>query len=121
MLGLSTAHAADPTLTLACQGTVTVTSIDDAKPEPISVGIILNFTTHTVQGFGDPTKITGMNDTTITFSGSNPPGQASKWNILGSLDRVTGALEAITQLSSNGRLYDRTSYSLKCKPTQRMF
>jgi hypothetical protein len=37
---LSTAQAAEPeTLTLACQGTTT-SGLEDAKPEPISMGII---------------------------------------------------------------------------------
>ena len=40
------------TLTLACKGTVT--SSLDSKPEPLSMGIIINFTTRTVQGFGLP-------------------------------------------------------------------
>jgi len=44
-----TAQAADTTLTLACQGTTTV-RMEDAKPEPISMGIIVNFTNRTVQG-----------------------------------------------------------------------
>jgi hypothetical protein len=47
-----TAQAADSTLTLACQGTATSRTMEDAKPEPVSMGIILNFTKNTVQGFG---------------------------------------------------------------------
>jgi hypothetical protein len=40
--------------TLACQGTVTETMMElDAKPKPISMGIIANFTNRTVQGFED--------------------------------------------------------------------
>jgi hypothetical protein len=40
LVGLSTAQAADTTLTLACQGARKT----DAKPEPISMSIIVNFT-----------------------------------------------------------------------------
>jgi hypothetical protein len=47
--GPSMTAQADPTLTLACQGTTTV-RMEDAKPEPISMGIIVNFTNRTVQG-----------------------------------------------------------------------
>jgi hypothetical protein len=109
-----TAQAVDTTLTLACQGTVTVTpSIDDAKPEPISVGIILNFITHTVQGFGNPTEITRMNDTTITFAGSDP---SAGWTVDGSIDRVTGEVGATTTLWNL-----KTKFALKCRPAQRMF
>jgi len=47
-----TAQAAEPeTLTLACKGTTTA-GYEGAKPEPISMGIIVNFSTGTVQGFG---------------------------------------------------------------------
>jgi len=53
LVGLPTAQAADTTLTLACQGTTT-SGLEDAKPEPISMGIIVNFTKKTVHGFGDP-------------------------------------------------------------------
>ena len=48
--GLVTAQAADTTLTLACQGTATATGgAQPDKPEPVSMGIIVNFTTRTVQ------------------------------------------------------------------------
>ena len=53
LVGLPTAQAADTTLTLACQGTAT-SGVEDAKPEPVSMGIIVNFTKRTVQGFGHP-------------------------------------------------------------------
>ena len=51
-----TAQAADTTLTLACQGTTTdkMKEAKDAKPAPISMGIIVNFTNGTIQGFGYP-------------------------------------------------------------------
>jgi hypothetical protein len=56
-----TAQAAEPeTLTLACQGTRIITT----KPEPISMGIIVNFTKNTVQGFGSP----GLMDVKIAGS-----------------------------------------------------
>lgn len=53
--GLSmTARAAEPaTLTLACTGTAT-SETEDAKPEPVSMGIIVNFTAGTVNGFTYP-------------------------------------------------------------------
>jgi hypothetical protein len=45
-----TAQAADETLTLACQGTATdITLPVDGKPEPVSMGIIINFTARTVR------------------------------------------------------------------------
>jgi hypothetical protein len=51
-LSISIAQATEPKkLTLACQGTAT---INGAKPEPISFGITVNFTTRMVEGFGYP-------------------------------------------------------------------
>jgi hypothetical protein len=81
-----TAQAADTILTLACQGTTTITTEEDAKPEPISMGIIINFATRMVQGFGGdpslgeyPVTITGMNDVTVAFGGfqNNPTSELS--------------------------------------------
>jgi hypothetical protein len=75
--GLSTAQAADTTLTLACQGTVRIDDWSyrragqpqDTKPEPYSMGMTVNLTAHTVQGFGSnyPYKITDINAGTIIF------------------------------------------------------
>jgi hypothetical protein len=65
MVALSTmAQAADAMLTLACQGTVTTGAQPD-KPEPVSMGIIVNFTNGTVQGFNAPVKITAWSDVTV--------------------------------------------------------
>ena len=69
---VAVAQAADETLTLACQGT-TISDLENAKPEPVSMGIIVNFTNRTVQGFGAPSildypiKITAWNDVTVAF------------------------------------------------------
>jgi hypothetical protein len=107
-----TVQAADTTLTLACQGTTTVTRMEDAKPEPISMGIIVNFTNRTVQGgfgyppalYDFPVKITSMNEVTVVLTGQS--------FITGSIDRVTGDVEADA---------DSIHYALKCRPAQRMF
>ena len=130
MVATSSAQAADTTLTLACQGTTTDKMKDakDAKPAPISMGIIVDFTKNTVQGFGIPgvsdypVKIRGINDARIVFDGSHDNG-TSVASITGSIDRVTGDVEA-TDLQSNtktGNVTSSTSYALKCKPAQRMF
>jgi hypothetical protein len=108
-----TAHAADTTLTLACQGTVTQ---NDAKSEPISMGVIVNFTARTVQGFVYPVEITLMDDVSVTFSRSN-----RYRSIEGTIDRVTGDLQATDVLSGNNKIILTTYYLLKCRPAQRMF
>jgi hypothetical protein len=130
MVAGPTAEAADTTLTLACEGTTTDKMKDakDAKPAPISMGIIVNFTKNTVQGFGipgvsdHPVKIRGMNDARIVFDGAHDDG-TSVASITGSIDRVTGDVEATDMLSNTktGIVKSSTSYALKCTPTQRMF
>jgi hypothetical protein len=126
MVASPTAHAADTTLTLACQGT---TNFNNAKLEPISMGIIVDFTNRTVQGFGFPdshdfpVKITGMNEVTVAFHGSNEAGKgpiSPDMSITGSIDRVTGDVEARSATSSDTSL-TILRYALKCRPTQRMF
>jgi hypothetical protein len=115
-----TAQAADDTLTLACKGTVT----EDAKPEPISMGIIANFTNRTVQGFEDldfPVKITGVNEVTVSFLGERLDVTNERFE--GSIDRVTGAVNAyytMMNLHTGGIVYS-IRYVLKCRPAQRMF
>src|SRR5262245_2969081 len=107
LVGLSTAQGADPTLTLACQGTATA-GIEDAKPEPVSMGVIVNFTKNTVQGFGDPgfidypVKITGINDVIVSFRCTQELGPTFS-SITGSIDRVTGDLNA-TFMVTNTKL-----------------
>jgi hypothetical protein len=120
LASLSIAQAAEPTgtLTLACQGTAKL----GQKTDPISKGIIVNFADRTVHGFGYPgasdrfdypVKITGMNEVIIAFHGLNHDASES---ISGSIDRVTGDVEARNDTPSAILVY-----TLKCKPTQRMF
>jgi hypothetical protein len=119
-----TAQAADETLTLACKGTVQRNAM---KSEPVSIGIIVNFTARTITGFTLPTEklpltMLNFNDTTVQFSGSD---SISSLVIDGIIDRVTGDLEAtaIRQPSITETTAATTieRYSLKCRPAQRMF
>jgi hypothetical protein len=124
LAGLSTAQAAEPTsLTLACQGTVTVSTsmsgkpdIDEA-PDPISMGIIFNLTERTVSGLAFPVTIDSIEDVDIRFSGS----RGSDLRVIGSVDRVTGDAEITTTVVMSKTSARSYRYSLKCKPTQRMF
>jgi hypothetical protein len=125
LAGLSIAQAAESTgtLTLACEGTVTVrTSMSskptiDAPPEPISVGIILNLTERTVSGFGFLATIDSIGDVDIYFSGS----RGNDLSARGSINRVTGDAEITTMVAMSKTSVRSYRYSLKCKPTQRMF
>jgi hypothetical protein len=92
------------------------------------MGVIVNFGSGAVQGFGAPglldvpVKITGVKEVIIAFGGSGRP-LGSDWTISGSIDRVTGEVEA-TETSADpktGKTFSSTGYSLKCRPTQRLF
>jgi hypothetical protein len=128
MVGGPTAQAADTTLTLACQGTTTA-GTEDAKPEPISMGIIVNFTKNTVHGFGDPffaeqlITITGITETAVYFGASDKLFQTTSRSVMGAIDRVTGDVwvDDTSRDTKTGKTITSTSYALKCRPTQRMF
>jgi hypothetical protein len=122
MVASPTAQAADTTLTLACKGTV---QRNATKSEPVSMGIIVNFTARTITGFTLeklPLTMLNFNDTTVQFSGSD---STSSLIIDGIIDRMTGDLEA-TAISQPSRTETTATttierYSLKCTPAQRMF
>jgi hypothetical protein len=118
--GLSmTAPAAEPaTLTLACQGTMT-TVMQGAKRERISMGIVVDFTARTVQGFGypDSIKITRESEFTVDFADSK-----DDMSIIGIIDRVTRHVNATSFLMDPKIGKNREiSYALTCRPTQGMF
>jgi hypothetical protein len=70
-------------------------------------------------------KITGANEVTISFQGVKPDGPNAVTNkrIDGSIDRVTGAVDAWATLMNlkTGKMVHSTRYALKCRPAQRMF
>src|SRR4029077_3194389 len=64
---LTTAQSAD-VLTLACEGTAKETQ-GNAKPQPISMGVIIDFTAGTIVGFADcPVEIEAADGLVVTFS-----------------------------------------------------
>jgi hypothetical protein len=91
------------------------------------MGIIFDFTTQSVKGFGYPglgdfpVTITGTDDVKIVFEGHQQPSPITR-RIIGSIDRVTGYLEATSTTTDNieGKTAE-TTYELQCKPAQRMF
>ena len=124
----ATAEAQQPeALTLACKGTIT--SWLDEKPQPVSMGIIVNFTTRTVLGFNSPGEldypvtITAADDVTVVFGGAQTIGGVVS-SITGSIDRVTGDVEAISTVSNTKSKSDTGShftYALQCRPARRIF
>ena len=90
------------------------------------MGVVVNFTTRTVQGFGSglldyPVEITAVNEVIIAFGGASKPNNVGQHSIIsGAVDLVTGELGATSSVwGTTGAV--STSYSLQCKPTQRMF
>ena len=93
------------------------------------MGLMIDFTSNTVAGFehlnpvlgGAPVKIIVVDKTTIGFSGVSAAGGTA----FGTIDRVTGDVEAATEIWSHKtqphKLVWAKGYTLKCKPTQRMF
>jgi hypothetical protein len=66
-----------------------------------------------------------VNEVTISFQGERPDGPNAVTNrrIDGSIDRVTGAVDATSTLMNlkTSKIVSSTSYVLKCRPAQRMF
>lgn len=91
----------------------------------VSAGIIVNFADRTVAFGGYPEagnfptiKIIGISEVAVFFFGGSEPGRY----IRGSIDRVTGDVEATSEAAdTENRITISTLYALKCKPTQRMF
>ena len=103
------AQAAEPaTLTLTCKGTATIRADYplQSKPQPLSMDLIVNFTTRTVVGtarqrpyvFDDQLQITEWNDVTVIFRGFS---RFLGKNISGSMDRMTGDVGMLA--TSNGK------------------
>jgi len=117
----TTVHAADAELTLACQGigTSKIGATDQPTREPISFGVIVNLTARTVEGFPVedlPVKVTAANHATIQFEGSETIGAPVTRRLSGTIDRVTGEAWATFTMGPAA-----VTFSLKCRPTQRMF
>jgi hypothetical protein len=87
------------TLSLACKGTGSF-----GYEQKGSIGIIVNFTTRTVQfGTSPPVTITGLDDARVAFGNSES-------NIIGTIDRMTGDAQVTA--------FGNTAYSLQCNPVQ---
>jgi hypothetical protein len=96
-----TAQAQEPKTLLACNGTTTeiyeaeTGTLDNRKPEPYSVGIVIDFTARTVEGLGLTAKISGVTDVTIEFKGSEDMSVTIS-GINGVMPRTTNVWRGIT-------------------------
>ena len=119
-LTIAAQAAAPETLTLTCKGTAAIRA-DFPKPYPLSMDLVVDFTTRTVQGtarqrpyvFDDQLQITEWNEVTVIFRGFS---QFLGKNVSGSIDRMTGDVGMLATSKT-----EAIDYSLKCTPTQRMF
>src|SRR5262245_37618676 len=132
LVGLPTAQAEQGTLTLTCTGTAAQVDLQQleagphnwkpiTKPEPVSGGLGVNFTTGEVVFAGlAPLRVTRVNDAVIEFGGQKRQGVG--WFLTGTIDRVTGDVTVLlTKLIEGVPQRETRSYELNCKPAQRKF
>jgi len=126
LVGLLPARAED-TLRLACQGTATNRDYGGAtgegEPEPYSMGIVIDFTAQTVEGFRPiRAKIRTVTNAIVAFEGSEG-GNLITHTISGLIHRVIGDMQATLTFrdKDTGTVRARISYDLQCRPAQRMF
>jgi hypothetical protein len=111
------------TLTLTCNGTASMTGgIGDTGP--VSMGLIVNLTTRTVHGFREQfqtdgseaqLKITEVKEAILVLRGQ----MGSIIDLSGFMDRMTGDM-TVTATQRPPVVFSKT-YTLKCRPAQRMF
>lgn len=122
-----TANAQAP-LKLTCEGTATDSLDPGGKHGLALMGITVNFIDSTVQGFGypngsfnHPVMITTADDVTVGFYGEQEGVLSSRESIIGSIDRVTGDVEATMSLidQKTNKATRQITYALQCRPTRR--
>jgi hypothetical protein len=123
------ARAEPPTLTLTCKGATTAyrTPINNiTDPQPISLGLIVDLTNETIKGFPFPgdIEIIQVTETHIVFRKTS-----GTLVVDGRIDRITGDVEghsaqykslASTEMLKPDNVMGGFTFSLKCKPAQRM-
>ena len=123
---IALAFAGPETLTLACKGETT-TYQQGARPEPIALGLVIDFTKRTIKGFplAGEIEITQITASAIYFHKF-----AASSVFDGRIDRITGDVEghAASYKSTKGadmlkpdNVASGFNFALKCTPTQRMF
>jgi hypothetical protein len=124
----ATAQAQPAPFTLTCKGTASEYRLSPYPNEerPISMGIIVNLTDRTVRGFewpfdDDPLEIGYVNDVEVRFFGRYKG--VVETIISGTINRVTGDVDATSSFVDQkpGSPEPHITYTLQCKPTQRMF
>ena len=105
-------------LTLSCDGTMKAEK-EQAKPQAISkMGLTVNFDAGIVTGLTAITaRIDEDNGNSVSFKGSTTHPTGAKWSVHGTIDRITGRLDAtVTWFNSKtNELVMTMNYELICK------
>jgi hypothetical protein len=107
-------------LTLSCDGKTTNMMADsDTKPESVTkMGVLVNLREGTVLGFGHPARIKSSDAASVDFGG-----ESGNWSVQGTIDRITGSVEATTMLmnQNTNKIIMSYSWDLHCSPVKRVF
>ena len=91
----------------------------DTKPESVTkMGVLVNLREGTVLGFGHTARIKSSDAASVDFGG-----EGSDWSVQGTIDRITGSVEATTMLmnQNTNKLIMSYSWDLHCIPVKRVF
>lgn len=114
-------------LVFACDGQITSTMITNAKPETANnIGVVVDPNNRTVSFNGYTVPIDRVDATTVSFAGdtfSVYRGFKSPMSVSGTIDRITGAMQATTMLLgiTDKKVISSENWDLLCKPRNRMF
>jgi hypothetical protein len=105
-------------LTLSCDGKM-MNMMADNNPKTESVtkmGLLVDLRQGTVLGFGHPARIKSSDAASVDFEG--PDG-----SVQGTIDRITGSVQATTTLMSRdkSKLLFSYNWDLHCIPVKRVF
>jgi hypothetical protein len=105
---------------LSCDGKVTNLLGESEKPEIIAkMGVSVNLREGSVLGFANPARIRRTDAVSVEFSGVD-----GNWSIQGSIDRITGSVNATTMVVNRinkDKLIASNSWDLQCSPAKRVF
>ena len=123
-------------LTLGCSGTLTTTQVpkegvanDPEKENVVDLSVVIDFEQRTVSGFlremsgiNTPLPITAVDANSVTFKGSNKESKSKIQSFIdGTVDRITGKIDAEARVHWGTGSFTIMSYDLRCKPTTPLF
>ena len=120
----STGHAQGggaTVLNFSCDGK-TVDALTGDQGQPVHhIGLVVNLAEKSVLFSGYVAPFSRVDAANVYFhgAGKNPYGMSE--SVDGTLDRVTGALDATIMTSGNGPTTFTTRFEMLCKPATRLF